>query len=46
MHVMFIGGSGFVGSALVARLIAEGYEAFTVSRGFGPPAASRHIRLD
>src|SRR5438128_1733756 len=46
MRILVIGGSGFVGSALVARLVADGHEALTVSRGSGPPTASRHTRLD
>jgi GDP-L-fucose synthase len=46
MRVLVVGGSGFVGSAVVARLACEGHEAFTVSRGVAPHASARHTRLD
>lgn len=44
MRILVIGGTGFIGSALVARLEAEGHECLTVARR--PSAYARHIRID
>jgi uncharacterized protein YbjT (DUF2867 family) len=44
MRILVLGGTGFIGSALVARLAADGHECVTVSRGRGDGA--HHARLD
>jgi uncharacterized protein YbjT (DUF2867 family) len=44
MRVLVLGGTGFIGSAIVARLTSDGYQCVTVSRG--PNAGNQHIRLD
>jgi uncharacterized protein YbjT (DUF2867 family) len=44
MRILVLGGTGFIGAALVARLAAEGHECVTVSRGQG--TNPRHVRLD
>lgn len=44
MHILVLGGTGFIGSALVARLAADGHECRTISRAWN--ADARHVRLD
>jgi nucleoside-diphosphate-sugar epimerase len=44
MRILVLGGTGFIGSALVARLSSDGHECVTVSRGRN--AGAKHIRLD
>ena len=39
MRVLVLGGSGFIGSALVARLLAAGHEVIAASRNPEPPSA-------
>jgi uncharacterized protein YbjT (DUF2867 family) len=46
MRVLIVGGSGFVGSALTARLAAAGYETVTVARGSEPLGSTKHFRID
>jgi nucleoside-diphosphate-sugar epimerase len=42
-----LGGTGFVGSAIVERLVRGGWEVTTASRGDPPPELNaRHARLD
>jgi len=43
MRVLILGGTGLIGSAVVARLRADGHECTTVSRG---NRGSSHIRQD
>jgi len=44
MRVLIVGGTGFIGSAIVARLEADGHDCVTMSRsrGVGP----KHVPLD
>lgn len=44
MRILILGGTGFIGSALVARLRSDGHECVIVSRGKN--AAAKDIRLD
>lgn len=44
MRVLVLGGTGFIGSAIVAHLTSEGHQCITVSRGSN--TGNRHIRLD
>lgn len=44
MRILVIGGTGFIGSALVARLAAEGHECLTAARR--PSARAQHTRID
>jgi uncharacterized protein YbjT (DUF2867 family) len=46
MRVLILGGTGFIGSAVVARLSTDGHECIAVSRGAMPSGQIRHIRLD
>lgn len=47
MSVLVLGGTGFIGGSLVARLLAEGVETAAVHRGERPVAAgARSIVLD
>src|SRR5215203_6541734 len=43
MRVLILGGTGFIGSAVAARLRADGHECITASRSAGRPP---HLRLD
>src|SRR5829696_10398201 len=43
MRVLILGGTGFIGSAVAARLRADGHECFTASRSVGEPP---HLKLD
>lgn len=44
VRILVLGGTGFIGSALVARLASEGHQCLTVSRG--KAETSCHRRLD
>jgi uncharacterized protein YbjT (DUF2867 family) len=50
LRVLLTGASGLIGSAVLARLTAEGYETIAVTRTRGqanpPPLASRRVALD
>lgn len=48
MRVLVVGASGFIGSAVCARLLSEGYVVTGVSRSATPAAlgAVRHLRVD
>jgi uncharacterized protein YbjT (DUF2867 family) len=46
MRILVLGGTGFIGAALVAHLTADGYECVTVSRDSPRGDGRRHIRLD
>ena len=43
---MVVGGSGFIGSAIVARLIHEGHDVVSVSRSRPPAHVSDHFRFN
>jgi uncharacterized protein YbjT (DUF2867 family) len=45
MKILVVGASGFIGSVLVARLLAAGHEVVAVSRtkSAAPPAAATHV---
>lgn len=43
MRILVLGGTGFIGSGVVARLSAEGHDCVTLSRS---GRSSRHIALD
>jgi uncharacterized protein YbjT (DUF2867 family) len=45
MRILILGGTGFIGSALVARLTADGHECVIISRG-GDSNDLHHVRLD
>ncbi len=36
MKVLFIGGTGFISTAVSRRVIAEGHELFVLNRGLRP----------
>jgi len=44
VRILVLGGTGFIGSALVARLASEGHQCLTISRG--KAETSSHRRLD
>lgn len=44
MRVLVLGGTGFIGSAIVARLTSDGHQCITMSRG--SDANNQHLRLD
>src|SRR4051812_9367115 len=46
MRVLVLGATGFIGSALLARLAGNGHTCVTAGRGRAPSHSSRHIRLD
>jgi uncharacterized protein YbjT (DUF2867 family) len=46
MRVLVVGGTGLIGSALVARLADDGHECITVSRAQASRKQGRHVRLD
>lgn len=43
MRVLVTGGGGFVGKAIVNRLVARGWKAASFSRGFYPDLESRNV---
>jgi uncharacterized protein YbjT (DUF2867 family) len=46
MRILLVGGTGFIGSAIRARLSAEGYECIVVSRHPTAPPDTHHVTLD
>lgn len=46
MRILLVGGTGLVGSAIHARLCAEGHECVPVSRHPAAPNGAHHIILD
>ncbi|UWU70316.1 SDR family oxidoreductase [Bradyrhizobium sp. NC92] len=46
MRILLVGGTGFLGSAIHARLSAEGYECMSVSRHPAAERDRRHTSLD
>jgi uncharacterized protein YbjT (DUF2867 family) len=48
MRILILGATGFIGSAVAARLVAEGHDIITVSRSQKDPrqGATRHAGLD
>ena len=46
MRILVLGGTGFIGSALVARLTAEGHDCVSVARRDDFSQGTRHVRLD
>jgi uncharacterized protein YbjT (DUF2867 family) len=44
MHILLLGGSGLIGSAVAARLRRDGHEILAVGRGGGP--AERRVPVD
>src|SRR4051794_15036050 len=43
MRVLILGGTGFIGSAVAARIRADGHDCITASRSVGKPP---HLKLD
>ena len=41
MKVLFIGGTGFISTAVSRRVIAEGHELFVLNRGLRPRPSAR-----
>ena len=46
MRVLITGASGFIGSALAARLVGEGHQVVSVSRNRSNPGPVRHFSID
>ena len=46
MRILLVGGTGFIGSAIHARLAAEGHECVLVSRHESGVQNARHVALD
>ena len=46
MRILIVGGTGLIGSAIHARLSAEGHDCVLVSRHPGGKQGARHVALD
>src|SRR5687767_4466392 len=46
MRILITGASGFIGSALSARLAADGHDIVAVSRSAPAPGVARHVAMD